>query len=100
MKRVKKQNRLTDDNIDKIISAYRERKDVDKFAHVADLDEIKENEFNLNIPRYVDTFEEEPPIDISAVEQELADLDKQIAVAEKEFNEMKSQLVETNQDEK
>lgn len=96
----KKQNRLTDDNIDKIISAYRERKDVDKFAHVADLDEIKENEFNLNIPRYVDTFEEEPPIDISAVEQELADLDKQIAVAEKEFNEMKSQLVETNQDEK
>src|SRR5699024_11914186 len=50
----KNQNTLTEENINKIISTYEKREDVDKFAHVATLDEIKENEYNLNIPRYVE----------------------------------------------
>lgn len=60
----KNQNNLTDENVDKIISTFKERKDIDKYAHVASIEEIRENDFNLNIPRYVDTFEEEEPIDL------------------------------------
>ena len=59
----KNQNVLRKEDIDKIIDTYKERKDVDKYAHVATIDEIKENDYNLNIPRYVDTFEPEPPVD-------------------------------------
>jgi type I restriction enzyme M protein len=77
--KAKNQNYLTDENIDKIITTFKERKDVDKFAHVASLEEIKENDYNLNIPRYVDTFEEEEPIDINAVSQELKALEDEIS---------------------
>jgi len=51
---------------------------VDKYAHVADFAEIEENDFNLNIPRYVDTFEEEEEIDIDAVEKEIQRLEKEL----------------------
>ena len=91
----KNQNRLTDDNIEKIMNTYIERKDVDKYAHCATLEEIKENDFNLNIPRYVDTFEEEEEIDIHAVMKEIKELeakrnelDKEIAVYLKELGLM------------
>lgn len=67
----KAQNNLSDEIIDKIVTTYRERKSVDKYAHLATLDEIVENDFNLNIPRYVDTFEAETEIDIQAVNAEL-----------------------------
>src|SRR5699024_11219163 len=59
------QNFLTEENIIKIVDAYKDRKDIDKFTYLASFEEIKENDFNLNIPRYVDTFEEEPPVDRS-----------------------------------
>jgi type I restriction enzyme M protein len=65
------QNKLLPQHIDKIVETYTTRKDVDKYAHVASLKELKENDYNLNIPRYVDTFEEEPPIDIENVINEL-----------------------------
>ena len=55
----KNQNKLSKENIDKIVETYKKREDVEKYAHVATFEEIKENDFNLNIPRYVDTFEEE-----------------------------------------
>lgn len=91
----KNQNRLTDDNIEKIMNTYIERKDVDKYAHCATLEEIKENDFNLNIPRYVDIFEEEEEIDIHAVMKEIKELeakrdelDKEIAVYLKELGLM------------
>lgn len=91
----KNQNRLTDANIDKILNTYIERKDVDKYAHCASLEEIKENDYNLNIPRYVDTFEEEEEIDIRAVMKEIKELeakrdelDKEIAVYLKELGLM------------
>ncbi|MCI5725560.1 type I restriction-modification system subunit M [Fusobacterium sp.] len=84
-KKGKNQNLLTDENIEKIIKTYRERKDVEKYAHLATIDEIKENEFNLNIPRYVDTFEEEEEIDLKAIIKELENNNKEIAMLEAEI---------------
>jgi type I restriction enzyme M protein len=52
---------------------------VEKYAHVASLEEVAENDFNLNIPRYVDTFEEEEEIDVAAVEQEIERLETELA---------------------
>lgn len=66
----KNQNALSDENIAKIVETYQKREFVDKYAYLATLDEIKENDYNLNIPRYVDTFEEEAPIDLVAVRRE------------------------------
>lgn len=63
----KNQNRLTDENVSKILKTYTDRVDVDKYSHVANIEEIKQNDFNLNIPRYVDTFEEVAEINIKEV---------------------------------
>ena len=60
--------------------------EIKKYCHVAPLSEVAENEYNLNIPRYVDTFEEEEEIDIKAVQQELKQIDKEIAEVDKELN--------------
>lgn len=72
----KNQNYLTDSSIKKIFETYKERKEVEKYSHKATLEEIKENDFNLNIPRYVNTFEEPEPIDINKVSLELRELGK------------------------
>lgn len=66
----KNQNQLSDENIQKIVDTYRARESVDKYAYLATLEEIQENDYNLNIPRYVDTFEEEEEIDLMAVRAE------------------------------
>lgn len=81
----KNQNCLSDEHIEKIVSTYRKRKGVDKYAYVAGFDEIKENDFNLNIPRYVDTFEEEEEIDIRAVQEELHELDAELAQVQEQM---------------
>ena len=73
----KSQNELTDENIQKIVETYEKRVDVERYAHVATIEEIIENGWNLNIPRYVDTSEEEEEIDILKVKAELADIQKQ-----------------------
>ncbi len=83
----KNQNNISDENIDRIICAVKERKDVDKYAHVASMEEIKENEFNLNIPRYVDTFEEEALIDLDEVNRLLEQDNKEITELEAKINE-------------
>lgn len=88
----KAQNRLSDEIIEKIFNTYRDRKDVEKYAHVASPDEIKENDYNLNIPRYVDTFEEEEEIDIVAVQKELAEVEKQLAESEKKMKAFLKEL--------
>jgi type I restriction enzyme M protein len=75
----KNQNTLSAEHIEKIMRTYKERKEIEKYAHVAEFTEIKENDFNLNIPRYVDTFEEEEEIDIDAVQVEIDDLEKELA---------------------
>lgn len=74
----KNQNVLRDEDIDKIVGAYEQRTDIEKYAHPATMAEIAENGFNLNIPRYVDTFEKEPEIDLAAVTQEIRGLQKDI----------------------
>ncbi|PHN07816.1 type I restriction-modification system subunit M [Flavilitoribacter nigricans] len=63
----KNQNRLSDEQVDKIIYTYRDRQAIEKYSYVATLEEIAENDYNLNIPRYVDTFEEEEPVDLAEV---------------------------------
>lgn len=92
----KAKNTLTPANIQKLFQAYVDRKDVDKFAHVASFEEIQENDFNLNIPRYVDTSEPEPEIDLGEVNRELADTNAQIQAAEKELADMMGDLTTTD----
>lgn len=74
----KNQNILRECDIDKIVEAYEKRENIDKFAHVANMSEIVENGFNLNIPRYVDTFEPEPEIDLNEVAGNIRRLNKEI----------------------
>ncbi|MFA6867334.1 MAG: type I restriction-modification system subunit M [Clostridia bacterium] len=92
----KNQNLLRDEDINKIINAYSKKVEIEKYSHIANLEELKTNEFNLNIPRYVNTFQEEEEIDIQAVmsdikklELERAELDKQIEVYLKELGIIK-----------
>ena len=75
----KKQNKLRDQDIEKIFNTFKERKTIDKYSYLASFDDIKENDFNLNIPRYVDTFEEEEPIDIAQVQKEIEELEGQLS---------------------
>lgn len=81
----KNQNLLTEENIAKIVATYRASKSVDKYAYIANLDEIKENDYNLNIPRYVDTFEEEEEIDLLAVRGEREQIKAQLTELETEM---------------
>ncbi|MGD9474039.1 MAG: type I restriction-modification system subunit M [Eubacteriaceae bacterium] len=83
----KNQNNLSDANIDKIIDTYKARQDVEKYAHLAAIEEIEDNDFNLNIPRYVDTFEEEEAIDLDQINRLLKEDDLAIAKLEQEINE-------------
>ncbi len=83
----KNQNRLTDENIEKIIRVYHERKDVPKYAHLASIEEIRENDYNLNIPRYIDTSDEEEVIDLDEIKK-LLDQDK------KEITELEAKIAE------
>ena len=82
----KNQNRLTGENMEKIVSVFRDRKDLEKYAHLATMDEIRENDYNLNIPRYVDTFEEEEEIDLVAVRREREKLKDRLAELEVEMD--------------
>jgi type I restriction enzyme M protein len=82
----KNQNALGDEHISKIVATYRERKPIDKYSAVATPKEIEENDFNLNIPRYVDTFEEEEEIDIKAVQTEINRLEGELAQTRKKLD--------------
>jgi len=88
----KNQNKLRDSDINKIIETYRTRATIDKYSYVATLDEIKENDYNLNIPRYVDTFEEEEAISLSEVAKELSDVQVDIEKSTKKLFEMLSSI--------
>ena len=83
--KAKNQNNLTDGNVDKIVATYKNREVIDKYSYVATLDEIKENDYNLNIPRYVDTFEEEEQISLDEVATAIQQTQKEILQAEKEL---------------
>ena len=88
----KNQNTLSDENIAKIVDTYKKRSEIDKYSHVATFDEIKENDFNLNIPRYVDTFEEEAPVDIPATRQRIAELTAELSKTTAEMEKYLTEL--------
>ncbi len=81
----KNQNRLREADIGKIVKTFQAFKAAKAYSHVATLEEIQQNEFNLNIPRYVDTFEPEPEVDIPKVRKEIADLERELAGVQKEL---------------
>lgn len=88
----KKQNKLDQCHIDAIFKAYTNRVDVERFAHVASFEEIKANDFNLNIPRYVDTFEEEELVDIEEVQGNIERIKAEIAVVEAQMAQYLKEL--------
>lgn len=89
-------NLVKDEHIQKIVETFNDRKEIDKFSHVAGFDEIKDNDFNLNIPRYVDTFEEEEPIDLATLKKEVIEIDREIEKNEKELLSMIGELESTD----
>lgn len=84
--KVKNQNMLREEHIDKIVETYRNRTTIEKYSHLATLKEVEENDYNLNIPRYVDTFEAEEEIDIQVVMQEIKSLEAKRAELDKEID--------------
>ena len=88
----KKQNRLRSQDIEKIVTAYREFAEIEKYSHLATFGEIQEAEFNLNIPRYVDTFEEEEDVDIPAVQNEIERLETELAETQAELGRYLKEL--------
>ena len=88
----KKQNSMSAENIDHIIKLYTDRTDVDKQVHLASYEEIKANDYNLNIPRYVDTFEQEEQIEPEDVRREIVDIDGEIGQTLQSLNAMLTEL--------
>ena len=88
----KNQNKLRQQDIEKIISTAKARKTVDKYAYLASLEEIKENEYNLNIPRYVDTFVEEEEVDIEAVQKRINQINIDLQKSEAEMQKYLKEL--------
>lgn len=88
----KNQNVLEPKHIERIVETYQKREDVEKYAHVAPFSEIVENDYNLNIPRYVDTFEEEEPVDLGEVTKYMQSIQTQIDDANRELAKMVQQL--------
>jgi len=90
--KVKTQNKLRPEDIDKIINTYANREEIEKYSHKATLEEIEENDFNLNIPRYVDTFEEEEPIDLDEVVDELERIEAEMEKVDTEIKKYCDEL--------
>ena len=83
--KIKNQNKLRPEDIEKILDTYKNRKEIEKYSHKATIQEIEENDYNLNIPRYVDTFEEEEPIDLDELVDEIHKIDKEMEEIDKKI---------------
>jgi type I restriction enzyme M protein len=90
--KIKTQNYLRAEDISKIIDTYKNRTAEDKYSHVAKLQEVAENDYNLNIPRYVDTFEEEEPVDLATVSTALKAIDTDMATTDATIADYCNQL--------
>ena len=88
----KNQNILRDSDLGKIVDAYKSRKSTDKYSYVASYDEIKDNDFNLNIPRYVDTFEEEELVDIDEVKTNIANIEAELSEVQAQMKKYLDEL--------
>lgn len=95
----KSQNQLRPEDVDKIVETVINRSEIEKYSYLASLEEIKENDYNLNIPRYVDTFEEEEPVDLAAVAEQLVEVDTQIDNQTADLLTMLQELVGSTDDE-
>lgn len=82
----KNQNILTEAHLEKIVATFRAFQTVDKYAYRATAQQIADNDYNLNIPRYVDTFEEEAEIDLKAVKKEIAQLEGELVAVRKKMD--------------
>jgi len=87
-----RQNKLRDEDIDKVISTFEAFEEKDKFSYIASPAELEENDYNLNIPRYVDTFEPEPEVDIAAVQNEIEDLEGELTDVREKMKEYLNKL--------
>ena len=94
----KKQNTMTDEHIDEIIDLYMNRETVDKESFLASFEDIEKNDFNLNIPRYVDTFEKEEEVDLNALLTDMKKTDEELEKTQQEFLSLLKDL--TSPDEK
>lgn len=92
----KKQNHLREQDIKKIASTFHEFKEVEKYSHLGTIEEIKEADYNLNIPRYVDTFEEEEEIDIVGVQAEIKQIESELNDTQEELDRYLRELGITN----
>ncbi|MGT2754979.1 type I restriction-modification system subunit M [Streptococcus ovis] len=88
----KNQNLMEDKHIEKILEAYKSREDMDKFAHLASFEELKENDFNLNIPRYVDTFEDEEVAPLTDIVTNINKTNQEIATKSAQLTDLLHQL--------
>ncbi|MDW8517110.1 type I restriction-modification system subunit M [Priestia flexa] len=88
----KNQNQLREQDIAKIVETYDNWEAIDKYSYVATIDEIKENDYNLNIPRYVDTFEEEEPVDMAQVKENIANIKQELQEVEAEMEKYLKEL--------
>ncbi|MDT2782694.1 type I restriction-modification system subunit M [Vagococcus fluvialis] len=93
--KVKSQNQLRSEDVEKIVNTVINRNEIEKYSYIATLDEIKENDYNLNIPRYVDTFEEEEPVDMAAVADQLIEIESELSSHSNELMTMLKELVAT-----
>ena len=88
----KNQNQLREQDIAKIVETYNNWETIDKYSYVATIDEIKENDYNLNIPRYVDTFEEEEPVDMAQVKENIQNIKQELAEVEEQMEKYLQEL--------
>lgn len=88
-----RQNKLREKDIEKVVSIYEAWEEKDKYSYVASPDELKENDYNLNIPRYVDTFEPEPEVQINEVQKEIESLEEELSDIQ---SKMKAKLQQLN----
>ena len=95
-----KQNDMSDEQINKIIETYKNRNEIEKYSHLASYKEVIENDYNLNIPRYIDTFEDEPLPDLREVVQDMIRIEKETKETEHELKKMLEQLEGTTPEEK
>ena len=93
----KKQNAMTDEHIDSVIELYNRRETVEKESYLASFEDIEKNDFNLNIPRYVDNFEKEEEIDLGALLNEMKKTDEEIGQTQAGLVSLLNELTSTDE---
>lgn len=96
-KKGKKQNAMTDEHIDSVMELYNNRQTVDKKCYLASFEDIEKNDFNLNIPRYVDNFEKEEELDLDEILTSISDTDAEIEKTQAEFLTLLKDLTSTDE---